>query len=123
MNVQAQKTHVPIEIKTPTGASSDPNSPVIGIQLPVSAEYDATTLTVTFTSYAPTGTEWTYQTKTFLRNSYFYHINWCWDGKNNGYFLSDVFDTDLAMEYDYNNLTHDQSYNFSEDLEILVATH
>lgn len=44
----------------------------------------------------------------------YYHVNWGWDGKRNGYFVSGVFDTSEADSFDHNlNLGDERKYNFS----------
>lgn len=48
------------------------------------------------------------------------HINWGYDGKNNGYFSNSLFDMARAYEYDseyYNN----QIYRFDADLQLMTG--
>lgn len=45
------------------------------------------------------------------------HYNWGWYGNCNGYFLSVVFDTSDAYQYDTNNNT--ASYDFQYNVRML----
>lgn len=47
-----------------------------------------------------------------ITHRHYNHINWGANGKSNGYFLSDVFDTDNAYLYDNIRRAHNQNYTF-----------
>lgn len=51
----------------------------------------------------------------------YFHYNWGWNGDCNGYFLSDVFDTTAATEYDNPEWT-ENNYNFIEDIIYFTAS-
>lgn len=48
------------------------------------------------------------------------HINWGYDGKNNGYYASGVFDMLGEYEFDDSSLSNTVSYDFYEDLLIVT---
>lgn len=45
----------------------------------------------------------------------YFHYNWGWNGDSNGYFLSDVFDTDNAMMFD-NPAWTQANFNFENNV-------
>lgn len=57
-----------------------------------------------------------------VTETHYNHINWGWNGKNNGFFKDVVFDTANAMSFDktdiknYNNITR----NYTVDLEVFT---
>ena len=53
--------------------------------------------------------------------SYYYHINWGFDGNNNGYFCKDVFDTSKVINPDTNN--NYVNRNYDNDIQYLVVYH
>ena len=53
----------------------------------------------------------------FSRITYYNHINWGWNGRNNGYFLDNIFDTQNYQNLDSSpystvniNFTHEIRY-------------
>lgn len=63
--------------------------------------------------------EWT-ELRRWTENHYYHHINWGWNGDNNGYFLRNVFDITLPQELDPDSCVSDSiEYNFIYDLEIV----
>ena len=48
------------------------------------------------------------------------HINWGFDGRNNGYFCDNVFDLTQAYEYD-STTNNDQTYDFDSALQLMTG--
>lgn len=46
-----------------------------------------------------------------IENTAYNHINWGWNGMDNGYFLYDVFDTSKALSYDFGPRIDKRNYN------------
>lgn len=61
-----------------------------------------------------------YQYMLETTNDYF-HINWGWDGENNGYFLNHVFDTTSPEYYDHPAGSNNNNYNFNTAIKFLIA--
>ncbi|MBQ8651904.1 MAG: C10 family peptidase [Alistipes sp.] len=59
----------------------------------------------------------TYSNTTTLK---YIHINWGFDGRNNGYYRDNVFDLTRAFEYDV-NVNNDQTYNFDYALQLMTG--
>ena len=63
--------------------------------------------------------EWIEQ-KRWTEDHYYNHINWGWNGENNGYFLRDVFDITNPQGLDSGMRVSDSiDYNFTYDLKII----
>jgi hypothetical protein len=50
-----------------------------------------------------------------MDTNYYNHLNWGWDGYNNGYYLTNVFDTQNYSELDF-GVSGSVDYNFSAKL-------
>lgn len=51
----------------------------------------------------------------------YFHYNWGWDGDCNGYFLSNVFDTSSATDYDNPEWT-DHNSNYTDDIIYFIVS-
>lgn len=58
--------------------------------------------------------------KTIIGRTYC-HYNWGWDGRNNGYFAANVFDTQNAYSFDGNS--NPANYNFSYSIRLFPVTY
>ena len=62
--------------------------------------------------------------QTEITGRHVFHINWGWNGVCNGYFPFDVFNTDLADEYDDSSLNNTSSHcNYFYEKKIIVDIH
>lgn len=59
-------------------------------------------------------------TKGETRTSYasYNHLNWGWNGDSNGYYLTNVFDTQAASDLDF-GVSNDYNYNFNIGLKMI----
>jgi hypothetical protein len=61
---------------------------------------------------------------TETRNTYNYaHVNWGWDGRGNGYYLTNVFDTSLPYSLDDSSLIIENNYNFNNGVYFVTVSH
>lgn len=77
-----------------------------------------------YQTYIWNGTTYEFLEQTELSGRHVYHINWGWNGTCNGYFPFEVFNTDLADEYDDSTLTntnYHRDYLFNR--KIIVDIH
>ena len=51
--------------------------------------------------------------------TYYNHFNWGWNGNNNGYFLSNVFDVTQYKILDEGSVST-ETYNLEHDVQILT---
>jgi hypothetical protein len=61
---------------------------------------------------------------TGTRNTYNYaHVNWGWDGRGNGYYLTNVFDTSSPYSLDDSSLIIENNYNFNKGVYFVTVSH
>ena len=65
------------------------------------------------------------ETLRFPRHCVFNHINWGWDGFDNGYFLCDVFNANRVDYIDNgcSQLPNDENYNFINNFKYFTVYH
>lgn len=70
------------------------------------------------TSYTrPEGEELWIEGETHTSYAAYNHLNWGWDGVCNGYYLTNVFDTQMYSKLDF-GVSSGADYNFSESLKM-----
>ena len=57
-----------------------------------------------------------------ITSTIYNHVNWGWEGRNNGYFLDGVFATANATSFDSNPYPNTANYNFNSGLQYFVPS-